>query len=164
MRAGEVPQEKRFHREMMVALNKLVGSSATPEPPKVTVNVEPPVVNVNAPNTYDQVVARTSSADNTAVNFYRPRAGKQFVVTTILLTADSNVQTSAVINVYEGSSLTSTVVDKSILFIDLRKNEFRDLIGLNLLITGGKFLNLKATDSDVSATIMGYYVPVVSVQ
>lgn len=114
---------------------------------------------VVAPFKYDEVVAKTSAVDNTAVNFYAPKMGEQFVVTTILLTADSNVQPSAVIDVYEASSSTSTVVDKSILFIDLLKNEFRDLIGLNLLITKGKWVNLKADDSDVSATIMGYYIP-----
>ena len=108
---------------------------------------------------YDEVVAKTSTVDDTAVNFYGPKVGEQFVITTILLTADSNVVGSSVIDVYEASSATSTVVDKSILFIDLLKNNFRDIIGLNLLITEGKYINLKADDSDVSATIMGYYVP-----
>jgi len=112
-----------------------------------------------APFAYDEVVAKTATVDDTAVNFYPPIVGKQFVITTILLTADSNVVGSSVIDVYETSSKTSLIVDKSILFIDLLKNGFRDIIGLNLLVTSGKFLNLKADDSDVSATIMGYYIP-----
>ena len=111
------------------------------------------------PYTYDTVVAKTSTNDNTAVNFYLPKVHEQFVITGVLLTSDSNVQGSAIIDVYEASAIDSTVIDKSILHIDLLKNQFRDIIGLNLKITQGKYLNLKADDSDVSATIMGYYIP-----
>ena len=114
---------------------------------------------VTAPYDYDTVVAKTSAVDDTAVNFYPPLPNKQFVVTSVLLTADSNVVGSSVIDVYEATSLSDTVIEKSILHIDLLKNEHRDIIGLNLLITAGKYLNLKADDSDVSATIMGYYIP-----
>ena len=113
---------------------------------------------VVGPIKYDEVVAKTSTVDDTAVNFYEPRAGHQFVITGILLTADSNVVGSAITTVYEASSLTETTVDKTIMFIDLLKNTNRDVVGLNILVTEGKFINLKADDSDVSAVIMGYYI------
>ena len=112
-----------------------------------------------APFDYDEVVALTSAVDNTAVNFFLPEVGKQFIVRVILLTADSNITGSAIIDVYEATSITDTVIAKSILHIDLLKNDHRDFIGLNLRLTAGRYLNLKADDSDVSATIMGYYIP-----
>jgi len=117
---------------------------------------------VTAPYAYDSVVAKTSTVDDTAVNFYLPKAGEQFVITGILLTADSTVVGSAVITVYEADSATETTVSKTILLIDLLKNRDRDITGLNILVTAGKFVNLKADDSDVSAVITGYYVPEIS--
>lgn len=114
---------------------------------------------VTAPFAYDEVVAQTLSVNNQAYNFFEPIVGQQFVVTTILLTADSNVATSTDITVYESSSVSDTTVDKLILFVELLKNDYRDLIGLNLLITEGKYLNIKMDDNDVRVTVMGYYVP-----
>jgi hypothetical protein len=115
---------------------------------------------VVAPYAYDEVVAKTSSADDTAVNFYKPKANQQFVITAILLTADSNVVGSAITQVYEADTDTETTVVKTILLIDLLKNKNRDVTGLNILVGEGKFINLKANDSDVSAVITGYYIPV----
>lgn len=114
---------------------------------------------ITAPFSYDEAVAKTLTVDDTPINFFVPVVGKQFVVTSILLTSDSNVQASAIIDVYEATSLTDSVIAKSILHIDLLKNDHRDFIGLNLLVTAGRYLNIKADDSDVSATIMGYYIP-----
>lgn len=114
---------------------------------------------VTAPFAYDEVVALTLDTANTAFNFFKPKIRKKFVTTVILLTADSNVTGSSVIDVYETSAEDSLVIDKSILHIDLLKNDDRDIIGLNLLISEGKFLNVKCDDNDVSVTIMGYYTP-----
>jgi hypothetical protein len=114
---------------------------------------------VTAPYAYDEVVAKTSAVDNTAVNFYEPKAGEQFVITGILLTADSNVVGSAITYVYEATAEDSTTVSKTILLIDLLKNKNRDVTGLNILVTEGRYINLKASDSDVSAVITGYYIP-----
>ena len=123
------------------------------------VNVTPLGQLVTAPFAYDQVVAMTLDSANTAFNFFKPKSKKKFVVTVILLTADSNVTGSSVIDVYEASSVGELTIDKSILHIDLLKNDYRDLIGLNLLTTEGKFINAKCDDEDVSITMMGYYVP-----
>jgi len=114
---------------------------------------------VTAPYAYDEIVTKTSAVDNTAVNFYKPKAGEQFVITAILLTADSNVVGSAITEVYEATAEDSTTVSKSILLVDLIKNQNRDVTGLNILVTEGRYLNIKADDSDVSAVITGYYVP-----
>ena len=114
---------------------------------------------VTAPFSYDEVVALTVDTNNTAFNFFKPKIRMKFVAVVILLTADSNVTGSTVIDVYEADSEDSTTIDKSILHIDLLKNDYRDLIGLNLLISEGKYLNVKVDDNDVSVTIMGYYVP-----
>ena len=114
---------------------------------------------VVAPFAYDDVVAKTTAVDNVPINFYPPRAGYQFVITSILLTADSNVTGSSVIDVYEANDVADTVISKAILHIDLLKNNYRDITGMNIIVTEGKFVNLKADDTDVSAVITGYYVP-----
>ncbi len=108
---------------------------------------------------YDEVVALTADVINTGYNFYLPKAHQQFVVTTILLTADSNVTGSTLIDIYEASAVDSITIDKSILHVEILKNGSRDIIGLNLLIAEGKYLNVKVDDDDVFVTIMGYYVP-----
>ena len=122
-------------------------------------NVTPLGQLVTAPFSYDEVMADTLDSNGVAFNFFKPKTRKRFVVTVILLTADSNVTGSSIIDVYESSAIDDTTIDKSILHIDLLKNDYRDMIGLNLLISEGKFLNAKCDDNDVSITIMGYYVP-----
>ena len=97
-----------------------------------SVNVTPLGQLVTAPFSYDEVV---SAADRTI--------GASGVL----------------IEVYESSAEDSLVVDKSIMNIDLLKNTSRDVVGLNLLVTEGKYLNVKCDDTDVSVTLMGYYVP-----
>ena len=46
---------------------------------------------ITAPYTYDEVSAATLDVDDTAVNFFGPKTGKQFVLTVILLTANKSV-------------------------------------------------------------------------
>ncbi len=114
---------------------------------------------VTAPFAYDLVVAKTLETDNVAVTFYEPRVDNQFVVTGILLTADSNVTGSALIDIFETAAEGSGTIDKAILHVEILKNGNRDITGLNILVTEGKHINAKTDDDDVFVTIMGYYIP-----
>jgi len=114
---------------------------------------------VTAPYAYDDVSTKTLDVDDTAVNFYLPKAGQQFVVTTILLTANKNVTTDCTVVIYEADDPTETTVTKTILNIEMLKNTSRDITGMNLLVSKGKFVNGKTDDDDVFCTIMGYYIP-----
>ena len=134
---------------------KITDGSGTETQAKVTVAGQL----VTGPFSYDQVSSVTLGVDDTAVNFYPPVAGQQFVITTILLTANKNVTTDCTVVIYEADSPTDTVPDKTILNVEMLKNTSRDITGLNLLITSGKFINGKTDDDDVFATIMGYYIP-----
>ena len=115
-----------------------------------------------APFAYDDVVAKTLETDNTAVNFYRPQVNMRFVITGILLTADSNVTGSALIDVYEATTASETTIAKAILHVEILKNGSRDITSLNILATEGTWINAKTDDDDVFVTIMGYYVPAVA--
>ncbi len=115
---------------------------------------------VTASVKYDEVSALEVDANNTAFNIFLPIVGQQFVLTTILLTS-TGVTGSAIIDIYEADAIDSITITKSILHVDLRKNEFRDLTQLNLLITPGVYLNVKADDNTVDVSLMGYYIPVV---
>lgn len=114
-----------------------------------------------APFAYDLVIAKTLDTDNVAVNFYKPRVDFQFVITGILLTADSNVTGSALVDVYEATAIDGTTIDKAILHVEILKNDFRDITGLNILASNGTYINAKTDDNDVFVTIMGYYIPTV---
>ena len=123
------------------------------------VNVTPLGQLVTAPFAYDEISSQVLSSTGTAYNFFKPKTRSKFVVSVILISADRSVTTSTLVEVYEASAEDSTVIDKSILNVDLLKSSYRDIIGLNLLISEGKYLNVKTDDADVSLTIMGYYVP-----
>jgi hypothetical protein len=64
----------------------------------------------------------------------------------------------ATVDVYEADSATETTVTKSILAIEMLKNTARDITGLNLIVTEGKWVNIKTNDNTIFATLMGYYV------
>lgn len=114
-----------------------------------------------APFAYDLVVSKTITAVNTAVNFYPPVVGKQFVVTGILLNADRQVSQEVVVDIYGATSITELTIGSGFMHVEMLKNSSRDVVGLNVLATEGIFINAKADDNDIFVTIMGYYIPVI---
>jgi len=114
---------------------------------------------VTAPYSYDEVSAGTLDVDNTAVNFFGPKTGQQFVLTVILLTANKNVTTDCTVDIYAAATATATAITKSILNVEMLKNTSRDITGLNLVVAEGLYINGKTDDDDVFVTIMGYYIP-----
>ena len=114
---------------------------------------------VTAPFSYDEAKFISLAVDDQGYTFYQPLAGKQFVISTIILTADKNVATDCTVEIFESTTEDDPTVSKSILNIEMLKNSARDLIGLNLIVSEGKYLNGKTDDNNVAATIMGYYIP-----
>lgn len=98
---------------------------------------------------------------NTAFNLVPPKVGRKFVITDIILTGDkiiSNV-TDATVVLYEASKIGSIVEDNVLLEVDVARSASIPLIGLNLITKeASKFINIKSTDINVKATLMGFYV------
>jgi hypothetical protein len=89
-----------------------------------------------------------------------PKAGKQFIITEVLISTDRNVgaTSGALINIYEADSATSTTATKDIIKdIEIIKNE-RIFMSLNMIVTKGKWVNIKTDDNNVKSTIWGYYI------
>lgn len=108
---------------------------------------------------YSTAYAVTVNATATAFNFVGPIAGKRFVITDIILYANKNVGAAdATVDVYEATASDSTTISKSILAIEMLKQTSRDLTGLNLIVTEGRWVNIKTDDDIIYATLMGYYV------
>ena len=116
---------------------------------------------VTAPYAYNEIKYVLLGVDNQGYTFFSPKVGYQFVLTAILLTADSNVTTSAIVDVYEASDLNSATIVTSLFHFEVLKNLTRDLIGLNILCSEGAFINGKTDDDDVYMTLLGYYIPAV---
>ena len=113
-----------------------------------------------APYDYSTSYFQTFATAATAYNFVPPIQNQFFVITAIILQADKNVNatTGQVVDIYEAESATATTIDKSLIQIEMIKNDRVILTGLNIRTTEGKFLNGKTADDNVLATIAGYYV------
>lgn len=114
---------------------------------------------VVAPLEFSSAYQVTANVINTAFNFIGPKSGQQFVITDILLYADKNVgATDASVVIYEADASNTTTEYKQVLAMEMVKQTSRDITGLNLIVTEGKWLNIKTNDNSIYATIMGYYV------
>ena len=118
---------------------------------------------VTVPYAYDEVSSQTMGTDNTAVNFYTPKAGKQFVITGIYLFANRNVGVNdATVVIYEATSASTATVSTTLFTTEMVKQTRADLLGLNILVSEGVWINGKTDDDDVFGTITGYYIPTLS--
>lgn len=110
------------------------------------------------PLEYSQPYNVTADVANTGYNLIPPKADKVFIVTSIHLTANKNVGVGdAAIVIYEADSPTETTVVKSVFNLEMLRNSSRDLININLIVSEGKWLNVKTDDDDVFVTVLGYY-------
>jgi len=97
---------------------------------------------------------------NTAYNFFAPRPGQQFVVTMLIITTDKDVGVDgATIVLYEAAAEGATAVAKTIISVNLLKNTNLALVGMQLLVNPGTWINGKTDDDDVHLTVGGYYIP-----
>lgn len=96
-----------------------------------------------------------------AYNFAPPITGKRMRLQNILMYANKTVgNTDAKIEIYTAGSADSTTVIEAVLTLELPKYASRDMIGLNIELSEGIFLNAKTDDATVFLTMMGYYLDV----
>jgi hypothetical protein len=114
---------------------------------------------VTSPISYDDTKYVELDVINTAYNFYEAKPGKRFVITFIRAKADRGVSSTADADViiYEGSSSSTTTVDKTLHQEAMVRGEFVTM-NVNILVTEGKYVNAKTTDDDIHMTIMGYFL------
>ena len=100
----------------------------------------------------------TMALVDTAYNFAVPIIGSIMRLQNILIYANKGVGVNdATIEIYTANAIDSLDVIETVMTIELPKYASRDLIGLNLELPEGVFLNAKTDDNTVYATMMGYY-------
>ena len=115
---------------------------------------------VTSPIDYSTPVAHALVLTGTAYNFVTPISGKRIVITDILIYANKGVGAGdATVDIYEADSITETAISKSIISTEMLKQTSRDLTGLNLILSEGKWINAKTDDNTIFMTIMYYYIP-----
>jgi hypothetical protein len=118
---------------------------------------------VTSPLAFSTAYNATAGVTNTGYNLVTPVTAKQFIITSIHLYANKNVGAGdATVVLYEASDATTATADKTIFTVEMVKQTSRDLTGLNLEVSEGKWVNVKTDDDDVFATLLGYYVPALS--
>ena len=116
---------------------------------------------VVAPIAYSTPVTGTLATINTAVNFVEPKGNHSIIITDVILSSDKNVGVDgAAVLVYCSDAIDSTTVVDGILEVNMLKNTARDLIGLNLIVGEGKWVNAKTDDNNIEVTIGYYRVPI----
>lgn len=94
---------------------------------------------------------------NTAFNFFPPKPGFRFIVTSVLLNTPGG---GATVDIYEAISATSTTISKQILKLTLDTRVFSIInlpFGGFLPISESFYLNAKTDTATVNMTIIGYY-------
>lgn len=101
------------------------------------------------------------AVDNQVYNFYKPRAGLQFVISGIIATANKSVAANAeaFVEIYEGSSISDGTADKALISFVLTQSTVLPMFPLNILVSEGKFVNARTDDNSIFLTVIGYYIP-----
>lgn len=111
------------------------------------------------PRDFSTAVNCTATVIDSACPLVRPIAGMSFVVTSILFYADKSVgKNDATVVLYEADDDITITPTKIVLQTELPQKSSRDIVGLNLKITSGKFLNVKTNDNNIYTTVFGYYI------
>ena len=94
-------------------------------------------------------------------NFIKPKSGKIYIVTDVILNADRNVgNNGTIIDIYSAENETDSVIGTQVFKFDLIKQGSLVLTGLNVKLAEGKFLNARCDDNNVLLTIAGYFADV----
>jgi len=110
---------------------------------------------------FDEVDFKSISVADTAVNFFKAKPNQRFVITGIILNTNKDVGVNgAIIDIYEASSDSATVIDKSLLRLNLLNNQTTSVIPILLGVNEGKFVNGKSDDTIVNASVVGYFIDV----
>ena len=96
---------------------------------------------------------------DTAYNVIEPKPKKKFVITSIVISGARSVGINgALVELYEADAIDETTSTKNIYTIDIARSASIPILPLDILINKGKWLNIKAGDVTVYATISGYYI------
>lgn len=117
---------------------------------------------VTAPLDFSTFYPVTADVIDTGYNIAPAMAKLQFIITDIVLSANRNVGVNdATVVIYEADSLTETTVAKTVFTQEMVKQTSIAITGLNIIVTEGKWLNVKTNDDDVFVNVAGYYVDAV---
>jgi|DEB0MinimDraft_3_1074331.scaffolds.fasta_scaffold64266_2 hypothetical protein len=98
-------------------------------------------------------------------NLFTAKASMQLVLTGIVISANRSIlQAGDLVEVYEASAADSATQTKPLFSVDIARQQAVPLLGLQTLITQGKYLNVDRADATgaISVTALGYYVPTLS--
>ena len=116
---------------------------------------------VVAPLAFSEPYFNAMTVDDQVYNFITPINGQQFIITDILASGDKSVSSSTGVEIiiYESASADG-VSTKTLFTLNVNRLENVALIGLNLIISTGVWLNATMDDNNVNLTILGYYVDI----
>ena len=101
----------------------------------------------------------TLVSDNVALTLVKPRSKQKMIITGIIVNTNRDVGVNgAIIEVYEATDANSTTVAKAILKFDLIKNETVVTSPILIETQAGRYINTKASDSEVNVTLLCYFV------
>ena len=112
-----------------------------------------------APVDYDDTMVQSMTSTGTAYNFYTPKAGKRFVMTGFVAFADRSISdsSSTVIDIYEATSVDSTVIARSLFKFGMGKTT-QLAHSSNIIANEGVWVNGKTDDNNILLTVTGYYL------
>jgi len=97
-----------------------------------------------------------------AFNFQSPKAGKQFVITGVVLSGNRDVGVNgAITTIYEATGIDSTTITaaRTLLEVEVPKSTVFPFLVPNVLVDEGFFINGKTDDNSVRVALYGYFVP-----
>ena len=116
-----------------------------------------------APVAYSTAYYITVDVADTAFEVVPGVSGKQFVMTSMLISSSKTfgtATTAETVTLYEGYKADLDTIVNTFTQIDLLKNERLIATSLNLISNTAISIIAIATDTNVNITIAGYYVPV----
>jgi len=118
---------------------------------------------VVAPLEFSKMYNAQVDATCTAFNLTPPETKQQFVITDIILHANKSVGVNdATVVLYEASAVDTLTEDTVIIEQEMLKQSTLSLTGLNIIISEGKWVNIKTNDATIFANIGGYYIDTLS--
>jgi hypothetical protein len=93
-------------------------------------------------------------------NLITPRTGKQFVIDGLIISGDRNINntTGAIVSIFEADAADSAVSTKQIFSLDVGRLDRGNATGLNIITTEGVWINATTDDTNISVTLIGYYI------
>lgn len=114
-----------------------------------------------SPLEFSEPIFKEMGTDDIAVNFFKPKTGKFFVITSIIIHADKQVGVNgATVVFFEASNASTSTQDKVIFQTEITSDSDQVITGINWKVAEGKFLNGETDDDDIHANVAGYFVDV----